>query len=510
MCEILLRVTQAQARVLGTRFEVARQFYNALLGEALRRLGLLRQSTAYQAARRDIPRTRPTERAHAFLMARQAVGFTEAALSQYATRIHHTGIGDHVDAVIGQTLTQRAFQTANRLAVGQAQKVRFKGRRGFHQIGSLEGKSNQAGLRWREDALHWGRVVLPMTPGADRDPVIAWGLAHRVKYVRLVRRLVRGRLRWYAQLVCQGLPLRKRDPQTGRVRPPYGTEVQGLDIGPSTIAVVGETTARLELFAAEVVRDHAMIRRLQRHWDRQRRANNPACYDDQGRAIRGKHPTKTSRRQDQTALRLAEGARREAAHRQGLHGRLANQLLRCGILFKTERLSYRAWQKLFGRSIGIRAPKQFLTILTRKAESAGGRVIEFSTRTTALSQRCLCGEKHPKRLAERVHTCPHGAVTMQRDLFSAYLARFVEDEALPIAAARASWPGAEPLLRTAWEQATTNQPASGRPVPSSFGRSPSGSSQSGSSEQDFLPAHHAADGVAPVQAGARAAERVTV
>lgn len=159
VCEIPLRVTQAQARVLGTRFEVARQFYNALLGEALRRLGLLRQSTAYQAARRDIPRTRPTERAHAFLMARQAVGFTEAALSQYATRIHHTWIGDHVDAVIGQTLTKRAFQAANRLAVGQAHKVRFKGRRGFHQIGSLEGKSNQAGLRWREDAWHWGRVI---------------------------------------------------------------------------------------------------------------------------------------------------------------------------------------------------------------------------------------------------------------------------------------------------------------------------------------------------------------
>ena len=140
VCEIPLRVTQAQARVLGTCFEVARQFYNALLGEALRRLGLLRQSTAYQAARRDIPRTRPTERAHAFLMARQAVGFTEGALSQYATRIHHTWIGDHVDAVIGQTLTQRAFQ---------------------------------AGLRWRENALHWGRLVLPMAKGAARDPVIA-------------------------------------------------------------------------------------------------------------------------------------------------------------------------------------------------------------------------------------------------------------------------------------------------------------------------------------------------
>ena len=117
---------------------------------------------------------------------------------------------------------------------------------------------------------------------------------------------------------------------------------------------------------------------------------------------------------------------------------MANPLVRRGIVFKTERLSYRAWQKVFGRSVGLRAPKQCLRILTPKAERAGGQVIAFRTRTTALSQQCLCGDKHPQRLAERVHTCPHGAVTMQRDLFSAYLARFVEEDALPIAAACAS------------------------------------------------------------------------
>ena len=74
-------------------------------------------------------------------MARKAVDFTEAALSQYATQIHHAWIGDHVDAVIGQTLTKRAFQAVNRMALGQAKKVRFKGKRGLHQIGSLEGGS---------------------------------------------------------------------------------------------------------------------------------------------------------------------------------------------------------------------------------------------------------------------------------------------------------------------------------------------------------------------------------
>ncbi len=61
-----------------------------------------------------------------------------------------------------------------------------------------------------------------------------------------------------------------------------------------------------------------MIRWLQRHLDRQRRANNPDCYDAQGRAIPDKHPRQKSRRQVQTEARLAELFRREATHRKGV------------------------------------------------------------------------------------------------------------------------------------------------------------------------------------------------
>ncbi len=99
---------------------------------------------------------------------------------------------------------------------------------------------------------------------------------------------------------------------------------------------------------------------------------------------------------------------------------------------------------------------------------------------------------------------------MQRDLFSAYLARFVEDDALQVAKANQSWPGAEPLLRTAWQPATQNQPASGQRLPSSFGHYPRGLSQSGASEKENLPDHKAADDVTPAQAGVRAAESVKV
>lgn len=65
------------------------------------------------------------------------------------------------------------------------------------------------------------------------------------------------------------------------------------------------------------------------------------------------------------------------------HGQLANQFIAHGVVYKTEKLSYRAFQQRWGRSISIRAPRLFLSLLTRKAERAGGQVIEFNTRTTA-------------------------------------------------------------------------------------------------------------------------------
>ncbi|MGH8001857.1 MAG: hypothetical protein ACREPR_21120, partial [Brasilonema sp.] len=58
-----------------------------------------------------------------------------------------------------------------------------------------------------------------------------------------------------------------------------------------------------------------------------------------------------------------------------------------------------------GKSIGFKSPSSFQSELKRKAENAGGTVLMFSTRKTALSQTCLCGNKQKKLLSQRVHHC---------------------------------------------------------------------------------------------------------
>src|SRR2546426_942026 len=78
ICEIPLRVTSAQERTLLVRLETARQVYNACLGEAKRRVGLVRQSKQFQRAQR-LPKDDPT-RNPLFSKARTSYDFTEYAL----------------------------------------------------------------------------------------------------------------------------------------------------------------------------------------------------------------------------------------------------------------------------------------------------------------------------------------------------------------------------------------------------------------------------------------------
>ncbi|WP_420909785.1 zinc ribbon domain-containing protein [Acidiferrobacter thiooxydans] len=125
---------------------------------------------------------------------------------------------------------------------------------------------------------------------------------------------------------------------------------------------------------------------------------------------------------------------------------------------------------MFGRSVRDRAPGEFMSHLRRKAERAGGAVITFSTQTTRLSQSCHCGAVVKKPLSLRWHDCACG-VHAQRDVYSAYLALHVREDAgrwrLDTESAREGWCAVEPLLEKAVSGAV--QAANGGPLPASFG-----------------------------------------
>ncbi|MBD0364325.1 MAG: hypothetical protein ICV55_16410 [Coleofasciculus sp. C3-bin4] len=104
VCELPLVVSSKHEGVLLARFEAARQMYNACLGEAMRRVKLIRQSKNFAIAG-SLKRNNP-ERKVLFKCAREQYELSEYAIHAYSTVIRQSWIGSHIDSNTAQKLAQ--------------------------------------------------------------------------------------------------------------------------------------------------------------------------------------------------------------------------------------------------------------------------------------------------------------------------------------------------------------------------------------------------------------------
>lgn len=525
-----MRVNAGEARIIECRFELARLLFNRLLQAAKERLkrlqvhplwvnawdalkrwhqglksalaALPKDSRAAAKVRKDFD-TRKKIISGQMITARKAVGFSEYDLHDLSTSVRktrcHLGSFEGLDSNTVQKLATRAFQACNEVLTLERGLPRFKSH--GQPLGSLEGKTNTSGLMFKasDGTLRWGNLKLECVFD-ENDPYHRHAFESRTKYVRLLRQRIRGEVRYSAQLVCEGIPLQKRPSAIA------SGEVIGLDLGPSTLAAVGDDAAVLTAFCTELGDAGKELRLESRHLDRQRRANSPLNFRPDGQIVRGKKLLwKSSAKQQATRSRIAELHRRQAQHRKTLHGQLSNHLLTLGTVFRVENLSMKSWQKLWGRSVLRNAPGMFLSLLNRKAERAGGQVQWINPVTAKLSQTCACGSVQKKPLSERWHTCSQCGASAQRDLMSAWLARHTDPStSLPCAGPEMNlWtPGVECLLSLAHHQAITQTAIAGLRI-STFGRNPQGTLRSQSSSAKDVPGSSSASALSsrPPQGG---------
>ena len=208
--------------------------------------------------------------------------------------------------------------------------------------------------------------------------------------------------------------------------------------------------------------------------DRQRRAANPDNYDEKGCIKKqGKHKLhwKSSKSYEKMRRRKAAKEHRLAAHRKSLHGRKVHDLVAAGNTIIIEKISYKAWQKQYGKSIGLRAPGMFIAHLRRTVASTGGTLVEVPTPSSKLSQFCHgCGRCVKKPLSQRFHQCSCGIGPVQRDLYSAFLAAYLNPaDPIPSCAQYViAWEGAEARLRLAHER-VQQRANEGQSLPRSMG-----------------------------------------
>ncbi|MEI2581352.1 transposase [Scytonema sp. PRP1] len=461
--ELPLKVSSKQDSELQSRFNAALRLYNNVLGEAKTRMELVRKSEAYQAAK-GISRDRKKERSDAFKGAREQKRFTDYDLQSYANKAAKDSkwIAQKIDAQVQQKLATRAFKAVERVLFGKAKDVRFKVESRFRCI---EGKTNKQGIKWKDNRVMWFGLELPAI--IDTENVVnQYSLSCPVKYCRLIRRHLCGKRRWYCQLVNEGVPYQK--PQN------YVSDgIVGLDLNVSNIAFVADSHAGLLPFADRVPTFFKEITRLQRQMQRSQRANNPNNFEQdfeasigrktvvkKGKPKKGKQQWKKSNNYRKAAKKKRELERRKTAHAETRNRRVVNEILRHGKHIKTENVSVKGWQKRYGKAISAKSPGFVQSELKRKAESANGSFIKFSTQKTALSQTHLDGRRIKKSLSERVHRDITGIPEHHRDLFSAFLSRHVNQDKLMLRDAQNEYLRLEPVLLEAYQRHLTRKQVS--------------------------------------------------
>ncbi|MBD1382469.1 transposase [Metabacillus arenae] len=445
--------------------EICRVMYNTVLGTYLKREAQMKREKHYKKLIRHykgVSKKLKSDKENKFLQdekkkiqlelkkRRENVQLTEYASHEWVKPIR-SHFGNKVNSAVAQKIASRAWSAFQKKVFGQSKKVRFI-RKG--EMDSFEGKTNTTGWRYVDRHIVYKELSTPLLI-KEKDTYVSEVVQniekkmsfsykvhtngetktltdlYRVKYVRIVKKEIRGRIRYFANLVIAGYPpSKKRKLGKGKV---------GLDIGTSTLAVVSLTKVALVNLAEQVKQISNEILRIQRKMDRSKRATNPNHYHSDGTIKKGHQPWIFSNRYQKLRSQLKEMHRKQAAIRKLSHRSLANHLLMLGNTFYTETMNYKALQKRkketevsertgqykrkkrFGKTLGHRAPAMFLSILEKKVKQYGGTFIKINTQTFKASQYCHIRNDYMKKpLSERWHIIDN-TTKIQRDLYSAFL-----------------------------------------------------------------------------------------
>ncbi|WP_424099946.1 RNA-guided endonuclease InsQ/TnpB family protein [Moorena producens] len=128
---------------------------------------------------------------------------------------------------------------------------------------------------------------------------------------------------------------------------------------------------------------------------------------------------KGSNNRKKVVLKLGKAHKKVADTRKDFHFKTAKELLGSHDLVAHEKLNIKGLARTrMAKSVLDAGWGQFLSILSVKAENAGLITKAVNPRNT--SQNCSnCGKKVPKKLKDRIHSCPHCGYVADRDVNAA-------------------------------------------------------------------------------------------
>lgn len=332
-------------------------------------------------------------------------GFSEFGMSTQALRMSKPWV-KLIDSTMAQNIGVRQWRAWDTIIFQhRGESVHFCKSADFN---SVEGKNNKTGLRIKRDvvskhragilpfALTYKDMIIPIKVDADNYYEMT-ALNDEICYTRVVKRIIKGKTRFFAQIVLKGNPPFKLN-EDGELKYPIGKGKCLINIGVKNIEVhAGQNKYELALDDYKDVKAEELLsereKELTAYMERSRRASNPNNYNPDG-TIKKQGNKKVywtySNRYKVAKAELQEIRRKKAYKNKHEHFALANILIQEGDEFIIRMPDFKYLQqrdnpsmdedgkykktKKAGEEIKNNAPAMFVSIFTNKVKQQGGSV----------------------------------------------------------------------------------------------------------------------------------------
>ena len=435
--ELELKTSIKDEHILNKRIKIAIMLYNMALNYSNKRLKAVRADKEYRfllKEKKKLKAKKNKERIQAINEKLKEIevsyGYSENQAQKFVNKGYKHYDGINIGSNVVQKIVSRVFRAVEKVKYGKARRVYFKSI--YTEEFSVENKKNGNNITYRDGITIWAGLELECKINKKNNYILE-GLKSRTKYCRIIRKRIRGRNRFYVQLIQEGYPPKKKNRVVGN-----NTSV-GLDIGPSTIAIVSNEYIGLHNLSNYKLDNHKKeIRRLQRAMDRSKRATNPDNYNEDGTIKKGKGTWTYSNNYKRLRHKLNKIHRELKINRSISHEKLANFIISLGTDIRVETLNIQGWQKKakkttinkkngkinkkkrFGKSILNNAPSLLLEKIDRKLTYEKEKLKKINTKECKASQyNHIDNTYKKKKLEERIAIV--GEYTIQRDIYSAFL-----------------------------------------------------------------------------------------
>lgn len=425
-----------QEHIIEKRFAIMEHLKNQLIAKELRRLKNLERTKEYRNLIDEINNT-PKEKRRKLLK--------DSGFSEYDFKDDIAGKNslmqkhfiEHIATQIAHKLASDVWRSFDKFLFGNGRFIHFSKRGSLRSVAS---QKNGNGMTYKNGYFIWSggqsknKIILKIKVTPPKNEYEKEMLSKKIKYLRIVKKWVKTKYKYYLQFALEGKPVKKdRIVNKGNV---------GIDIGTQTVAISSADSVKILELADKIDKNHTKKKILQRKMDRSRRYTNPQNYNEDGTI---KKPPKgqrfswyKSKKYIQLAGKVRELERKNADIRKYQHTCLANWILSLGDTVYVEQMNFSGLQrraketkidkngkyakkKRYGKSLANKAPSMFLTILESKLNQYGGQLNKINTYEFKASQYDHTDDTFTKHnRSERWHILSNGDKN-QRDLYSAFL-----------------------------------------------------------------------------------------